>query len=273
MALALAKYPGGKSYQLKYLYGIFEQSECHTFIDGCAGMGSVSLNLPKGLFKRVIVNDFDTYINNVWVHFQDSALFPLLQKKLRETKYNLDNHWAAKHIYAYGGKHSKLDLAWATIVCHRFSRNAMPKNVFQRAGRMRGGQNECINAWESYLKNLDALHEATQGVEIWRKDVVKILNETLNQKTLIYCDVPYPFDTRKVMMYRTEMKDNKHQKFLNAANKSICKVAISGRPNDMYEYNLVDWQLDIRDITNQMSNKKKKIKNPEVVWTNFKWES
>jgi DNA adenine methylase len=270
-ALALSKYCGAKSYHLKYLYNIFEQSECNIFVDACSGMGSVSLNLPKGKYHRIIANDIDHSINNVWTHFKDPVLFSLLQNKLINTSYDLENHWAAKHIYAYPNRNTLLDFAWATIVCHRFSRNAMPKNVFQRAGRMRGGQNECINAWQNYIKNLGRLHEATQRIEIEKLDVKAILKKYRQNKVLFYIDVPYPFNTRKVKMYRTEMSDNQHQLFLNDVRDHPCKIVISGRPNDMYEYNLIDWEVDIRDITNNMSNKKKKVKEPEVVWTNFKW--
>lgn len=273
MKIALSKFPGGKSHQLKYLYSIFDWVEADTFIDGCAGMGSVCLNLPKGKYRRVIANDFDKVVNNVWVHFQDPKLFSLLEEKLLETEYNLDNYWKAKHIYAYEGRHPKLDLAWATIVCHRFSRNAMPKNVFQQAGRLRGGQNECINAWQSYQKNLKAIHEAVGGVEVWRQDIVKIMmdKKLMALNNLFYLDPPYPFDTRKVKMYHSEWQDTKHQNFLNAVRDHPSKIVISGRPNQMYEYNLVGWKTDIREITNHMSHKKQKIKNPEVVWTNFQW--
>ena len=271
-ALALSKYCGAKSYQLKYLYNIFEQSECNIFVDACSGMGSVCLNLPSKLFTKVIANDKDMSINNLWTHFKDPVLFSLLKAELENTEYNLDNHWKAKHIYAYYKKHTLLQFAWATIVCHRFSRNAMPKNVFQRAGRLRGGQNECINAWQNYVKNLDTIHNAAKKVDIERLDVKQILKKYRRDKVLFYIDPPYPFDTRKVKMYRTEMSDKQHQEFLNTVRDHPCKIVISGRPNDMYEYNLVDWNVDIRDITNQMSNKKKKIKEPEVVWTNFKWD-
>lgn len=272
-ALSLSKYPGSQANHLKYLYNILDYVDSHTFIDACAGMGSVSLNLPEDKFRRIIVNDFDPYIHNVWVHFQKPELFRLLEEKLLETEYNLENHWKAKHIYAYGARHTKLDLAWAVIVSHRFSRSAMPKNVFQIAGRMRGGQNECINAWQSYQKRLPTLHKATQRVEIWRKDIIKILKEkeyqNINYSFLI--DPPFPFDTRKVKMYHTEWEDTKHLKFLNAVKNHPSQIIILGRPNEMYEYNLVDWQCSVREETNHMSQKRKKIKNPEAVWTNFKW--
>ena len=270
--VSLTKYPGAKSLQIKYLYQIFTWTDCDTFLDGCAGMGSVSLNAPAQ-FKRIIANDFDPIVHNVWVHFQDAKLFRLLEEKLLETERNLDNHWKAKHIYAYPGRNTKLDLAWATIVCHRFSRSAMPKNVFQVAGRMRGGQNECDNAWQSYQKRLPEIHKATQRVEIWRKDIVKLLlDKNLEKENILYyIDPPYPFNTRKVKMYHTEWPDSKHQSFLNAVRDHRSKVVISGRPNEMYEYNLMSWHVAIREITNHMSQRKKKIKNPEVVWTNFEW--
>lgn len=273
-ALSLAKYPGAKSYQIKYLYGIFNWVDCDTFIDGCAGMGSVSLNLPKGIFSKIIVNDKDSYINNVWQHFHDAAKFAKLKKLLLKTQYSLDTYWKARKVYCGGYKSfSKLEIAWATLVSHRMSRNAMPCNMFQQAGRLRGGQNECVNAWQSYLKTLDSLHNEVKTKEIWNEDVCNIVGGTDDPRTLIYLDVPYPLNTRVCKMYRTEMTDKKHGKLLSLCRNSKCKIAISGRPNELYEYMLHDWQCETRTINNNMSHKKgvDRVKTPEVVWTNFEW--
>ena len=190
MKLALSKYPGGKSMQLKYLYNVFDWAECNTLIDVCAGMGSVALN-AIGRFDKVIVNDKDSYINNVWTHFIDESLFLQLKTLILNTNYDMDTYWKARNIYCKGYKSfSNLDIAWATIVSHRMSRNAMPCNMFQQAGRLRGGQNECINAWESYQKSLDAIHDATKKVELWKEDICDIVNVVNDKKTLLYCVHP-----------------------------------------------------------------------------------
>lgn len=272
--IALSKYPGGKSYQLKYLYEIFKWAECSTFIDACAGMGSVSLNLPKDLFIKIIVNDKDSYINNLWGHFYNDHKFNRLHTKLLNTKYDLETYWKARKVYCGGYKNSsKLDIAWATVVSHRMSRNAMPCNMFQQAGRLRGGQNECVNAWQSYQKSLAKIHEAVKLVEIWNEDACDIIGGTDDPNTLIYLDVPYPFNTRVCKMYRTEMSDSKHSKLLGLCRESKSKIVISGRPNEVYEYMLHDWQCDVRAINNNMSHRKgpARTKTPEAVWTNFNW--
>lgn len=270
--LALSKYPGGKYYQLNYLYNIFSWADCSTFIDGCAGMGSVSLNLTG--FSHVISNDIDSYINNVWRAFQDPVRFNLLKKNLLETEYNLDNYWKARKIYCGGYKSYDIDeIAWATVVSHRMSRNATPCLPFQIAGRMRGGQNECINAWQNYLKSLDKIHEAVKPIEIWHEDICDILTVVQSSNTCIYLDPTYPLKTRYCKMYRTEMSDEKHKKILKLCRESKCKIVISGTPNETYEYMLHDWKVDIRKINNNMSHRKgdARVKKPEAVWSNFEW--
>ncbi len=269
--LALAKYPGGKSLVIDYLYHILEWSECDTLIDGCAGMGSVSLNAPAQ-FKKIIVNEFDKLVHNLWVHFQNPKLFRLLEEKLLETTRTLETWQKASVIYENSARHTMLDNAWATTVIHRMSRSSMGRK-FQMAGRLRRGMNECDSAWLSYQQNLKTLHRATQRVEIRREDVVKLLlDKTLERQNIVwFLDPPYPLNTRTCMMYRMEWSDKKHQKFLNAVRDHRSKVVICGRPNDMYEYNLNSWKVDVRELTNSMNQRKQKLKNPEVVWTNYEW--
>ncbi len=273
-AYALTKYMGSKSYQLKYLYEIFSWAKCSHFIDGCAGMGSVSLNIPANTFKSITVNDKDSYIYNVWEHFSDDTLFAQLKEKLLKTKHTLETYWEARNIYCRGYKSfSKLDIAWATVVSHRMSRSAVPCMVYQKSGRLRGGQNECVNAWEGYLGKLDKLHELVKPLDLMSEDILDILEVTQDTNTLIYIDPPYPFDTRACKMYRTEMADKKHQKMLKLCRESSAKIVISGRPNSTYEYMLHDWHMDIRQINNNMDGKTKakRAKKPEVVWSNFEW--
>lgn len=272
--LALTKFPGGKSYQAKYLYNVFSFVDCSTFIDGCAGAGSVSLNLPEGMFSRVIANDKDSYIYNMWTHFRDPALFGLLKEKILQTDYSLESYWEARKVYCGGYKSfSQLDIAWATVVSHRMSRNAVPNAMFQKAGRLRGGQNECVNAWQSYQKSLDKIHQAAKHIEIWNEDICNIVSVIDDPNTLIYADLPYMFETRNCKMYRTEMPDSKHKKFLKLCRESKAKIVISGRPTKLYEYWLHDWKVDIRALNNNMSHKKgpARAKQPEVIWSNFEW--
>jgi len=273
-ALALSKYGGAKSYQLKFLYNIFSWANCTTLIDGCVGMGSVSCNLPEGAFEKVIVNDKDSYIHNLWLHFQDKELFAQLKDKIQKTEHTLENYWQARKTYCGGYKNfSNLDIAWATVVSHRMSRNATPCAEYQKAGRMRGGQNECINAWQSYQKSLSKIHMVIQPFEIWNEDILDIVLATDDPKTLIYCDFPYMMESRACKLYRTEMTDKKHKKVLQACRESKSKIVISGRPTQLYSYLLHDWHYHVRNVNNNMSHKKgpARVKTPECIWTNFEW--
>lgn len=274
MNLSLTKYCGGKFYQKSYLYNIFDWSECNTFIDGCSGAGVISLNLSKKRFSKVIANDKDSYINNMWKAFQCPIRFKLLKDRLMNTSYSLESYWEARKTWCGGYKAYDIDeIAWATVVSHRMSRNAIVCSAFQKAGRLRGGQNECVNAWQSYQKSLDKIHEAIKPIEIWCEDICDIITVINDSNTLLYLDPPYMPETRYCKMYRTEMTEKKHKKMLGLCRESKCKIVISGRPTKLYEYFLHDWQVDIRKINNNMSNKKgsARVKQAECVWTNFEW--
>ncbi len=271
MPLILTKYPGGKTNKLKLLYEAFRWANCDKLIDGCAGMGSVSLNLPEKMFSKVTANDLDSYVNNVWNHFYDDALFAELKGLLLKTMYNIDVYWKARRIYCEGYlHHSVLDIAWATIVSHRFSKQSMPCNMFNEAGRNRGGLNEYVNAWISYLETLDFLHEEVKKIEITKEDISDIVYTETDRKTLIYCDVTYPKDTRYCKMFRTEMTDKKHEHFLKRCRDSKCKIIITGRPNNIYEYMLHDWHSYVH-TPSKFSGRTVRAKTPELIWSNFEW--
>lgn len=59
---------------------------------------------------------------------------------------------------------------------------------------------------------------------------------------LIYCDPPYPHETRsKKRLYAREWSDVDHRRLLSACRRARCSVAISTYPNDLYSRELASW--------------------------------
>lgn len=75
----------------------------------------------------------------------------------------------------------------------------------------------------------DFLHEALQCPELGR--------------VVIYCDPPYPMDSRKSQreVYRHEMSDQQHVEFLDVVRWLRVDCLVSTYPNDLYARQLSHW--------------------------------
>jgi DNA adenine methylase len=68
-------------------------------------------------------------------------------------------------------------------------------------------------------------------------------------ETLVYCDPPYHPSTRvRLNLYRFEMTDRDHRRFLRAATRLRCSVVISGYLCDLYADRLQGWAMQTRQV-------------------------
>lgn len=81
---------------------------------------------------------------------------------------------------------------------------------------------------------------------------------------LIYCDPPYHLSTRsKMSLYRYEMTDADHRRFLRAVLKLRCPVMVSGYRCDLYMSQLAGWKLSTRMVITRG-----RTLAEECVWSN-----
>ncbi len=74
-------------------------------------------------------------------------------------------------------------------------------------------------------------------------------DDGLDPETLVYCDPPYHPATRvRLNLYRYEMADRDHRRFLRAATRLRCSVVISGYMCDLYADRLHGWALQTRQV-------------------------
>ena len=66
----------------------------------------------------------------------------------------------------------------------------------------------------------------------------------LDADTLVYCDPPYPIETRKsVRPYRYEYSTKDHRALLECLRSVSCKVMISSYPSALYDQLLKGWNV------------------------------
>jgi DNA adenine methylase len=86
-----------------------------------------------------------------------------------------------------------------------------------------------------------------------------------NLKVFIYCDPPYPFKSRRShnRIYKYEMTDLDHKRFLAEASKLNFPCLISSYPNQFYSDSLYDWNSKTFDVTTH------KGKATEILYFNY----
>lgn len=73
----------------------------------------------------------------------------------------------------------------------------------------------------------------------------------IRNKTVVYCDPPYPLSSRKSRkaVYKHELTDADHERLLHIIRKLDCDVLISTYPNELYAKLLKDWKCVVYQST------------------------
>lgn len=118
---------------------------------------------------------------------------------------------------------------------------------------------DCINSF-NFLDN---------DIELLNMDSFIFLREfdfTTTGRTVIYCDPPYPLETRTSnKRYKYEFTDADHVKLLSYLKKlpDNCHILLSGYRNSIYEKLITDWwSVDFQTMSRGGVR-------TETVWTNF----
>jgi len=112
---------------------------------------------------------------------------------------------------------------------------------------------QIISKWSTVeLDRIDLINDC--GIKFLENEIFKnpgiIETNKLNcpffsGNTVIYCDPPYPIESRstKREIYKYEMNIDDHERLLKAIKKQCCDVLISTYENDLYKDELKDWRL------------------------------
>jgi len=83
------------------------------------------------------------------------------------------------------------------------------------------------------------------GIEYMEREA----DQPPNPEKLWYCDPPYHPSTRvRLDLYRYEMTDRDHRRFLRAAIRLQCPVVISGYDCDLYNERLSGWEKQTKQV-------------------------
>jgi DNA adenine methylase len=147
--------------------------------------------------------------------------------------------------------------------------------AYSWSDRLRGGQPENLNAWDTMRAGLPAVTERLQGVLIAKNDAFDVIESRRRIRAMtgrsegltIYADPPYLPDTRTARkVYAHEMDAPQHARLLIALRQCDANVLLSGYRSDLYDLALEDWTRHDREIANHSGVGAKKQRRVECLW-------
>jgi len=131
----------------------------------------------------------------------------------------------------------------------------------------RAGMAGAVSRWLGSVEDLPEIAQRLLRVQIENAPAIEVIRRYDSEKTLFYCDPPYPHDSRgDRKAYGYEMTDADHRELAEVLHSAQGMVAISGYNsplmNELYE----DWFRTEAPIKNTHT-----VKQPrqEILWTNY----
>jgi DNA adenine methylase len=101
--------------------------------------------------------------------------------------------------------------------------------------------------WAGVPEVIAECAERMRGVQIENLDALEVMRKYRHERTLLYLDPPYHWDTRTDRKYKHEVDNDFHFTLLDEANAHPGPAVISGYRCSLYDEMLADWQQVDRD--------------------------
>lgn len=240
---------GGKYSHLNWLLPLLD--ECETFVEPFGGSGAVLLN--QGPSTNEVYNDIDEEVVSFLRTLKGDVNGDAAESAHERKKMRLIRSIALTPF-------SRGELAEA-VARYRADSVQDPRErarqFFIRAGQTRSGlaqeasagrwayckgtsrrtMSGALSRWHGRLKHLYSVSDRLQNITIENRDALDVIKEYGDDAdTLIYCDPPYPHDTRgDTNSYGYELDDDEHRALAEVLNNCEAKVALSSYESPLYD--------------------------------------
>ena len=228
-----------------------------TYVEPFCGMCGILFQRPKSILE--IINDLNSRIANWFQVIRDDAeeiahhvhYTPLVEDDFKYAKENLDN----PNI-------SKVKRAWCFYVVVNFSMMHGDERInIAKLWTPSGGVNRLKH------ENILAISERLLDVQILNMDAVDMLERVVDiEKTVIYCDPPYPSSETSPYLH----SDIDQDRLIDVLKQCKGKVAISGYRD---EWDGLGWQRqELKSSRNTWKGVGAGLEHSdrtEILWTNY----
>ncbi len=131
----------------------------------------------------------------------------------------------------------------------------------------RAGMAGAVSRWLGSVEGLPEIAQRLLRVQIENAPATDVIQRYDSEKTLFYCDPPYPHESRgDSRAYRYELTDQDHRALAAVLHAVQGMVAISGYRSPLMDELYADWYCTIGPTKQTHS-----VKQPrqEILWTNY----
>jgi DNA adenine methylase len=259
-------YFGGKKAIAKEIICRFPR-KASLYLEPFFGGGGIFFQVPKGLYKSIVVNDLNKSIVTFYRVLRDRT--DELVQACHLTPYALAEQRACRD--PAGDPHETDELEVARRVWVRCRQNfgfvQTPKVGWRRPTH----ETPLIGPVEVVLGELHAYAEMLRVVHFDCADALELIPTYANPDVMIYADPPYHEESRNGVGYQHEMPHETHvelQKVLVAAVEKGSKVLLSGYGGPVYDELYKSWRRVEFDRALKM-NEWCEGSRTEVLWASY----
>ena len=247
------KYPGSKTRIAKWICAYIPPHE--VYLEPFFGGGGVFFN--KIPVRIETINDISAEVYNYFKILRENP-YELI-KLLELTPYSRDEY---NNSFIETADNIERARRFAVRCCQGFGCSNRYKNGF-RSGI---GKNSprTTTFWNDFPKTLELASKRLLEAQIENQDALKLIERYNKEEVFIYCDPPYPLDTRKNYLYEYEMTEEEHVKLLDSLKAHKGKVMISSYENELYNKMLKGWRKAIKHTIAENS-----VNRTEVIYMNY----
>lgn len=227
---------GGKGLNARYLIPHFARAR--TLAIACFGGGSEFWALPDGEYPRVAINDLDDDVADFFTALRDHP--DELRRVCEATPYSLVEF-----------RRSNIRVPTDNIIERARKMWIRSRQGFAGSSSSWGRSPGSAHGWgptctDSKLSGLPAFATRLRRAAIDNNDAEAFIESWGQAMTFLYCDFPYPHETRKTTNdYRHEMTTDDHRRMASANHRAVergCLVAVSSYPCELYSELYAGWR-------------------------------
>lgn len=255
---------GGKFSHLDWLLPLLP--DCHHYCEPFAGSAAVLLN--RGPSPVETYNDIDGEVVNFFRVLRDDS--DELIRRIALTPFSREEFFVAIDDPPEGI--SDVERARRFFVRARQTRTGLAQTA--SLGRWanckntsRAGMSGVVSRWLGSVEGLSGVAERLLRVQIENRPATDIIRLYDDERTLFYCDPPYPHESRNdSKAYGFELTDDDHRSLGKALAGVVGKAAVSGYRCDLMDSLYGEWNRFDAPPKTCHSTKKPRY---ESLWMNY----
>lgn len=267
-------YYGGKSKMLEWIFRVIDNYSYETYVEPFGGGGSVILAKRAGFD---VYNDINSDVVNLFRIIRDEKTFPEFERIVTLMPYSRENFLECQNFMKTEDDPVKRAAYYFVIARQSFSGKQMLDDDSEIAvgwkfsfAEKRCDISQCVSSWLNAVESLPRVAKRLRQIQVEHGEALAIIKKYANEKSLMYCDPPYPLQTRVGgKVYTHEMTDDQHREFIETILSLPGHFVVSSYENGIYRP-LVDsgWSIVRKKIIcNSMVQRGKKFSENNMMRT------